>query len=87
MGVAVHLGEPGGVDLHVALRRRQRGMAQQLLDGAQVAAAGQQVGGKGMAQRVRRHHLLDSGAFRSPLDHPLDGHFINMTSTRYMSVA
>ena len=30
-------------------------MAQQLLDGAQVAAGAQQVGGEGMAQRVRRH--------------------------------
>ena len=29
-------------------------MAQQFLDGAQVAAAAQQMGGKGVAQRMRR---------------------------------
>ena len=57
MGGAVDLEEPGEVDLGVALGRRERGVAEQLLDGAQVGARGQQVRGEGMAQRVRRRGL------------------------------
>ena len=51
------LQQPLGIDGGVDLRRGQRGVAEQLLDRAQVAAARQQVGGEGVAQRVRRSGL------------------------------
>src|SRR5512147_854350 len=41
----------------IALRHRQRGTAEQLLDGTQVAAASEQVGGEGMAERMWRRRL------------------------------
>ena len=41
------------------------GMAQQLLQHAQVGAAGMHVGGKGMAQHVRRHPLRTSQSCRN----------------------
>src|SRR5438874_11628126 len=40
------------VDVAVHLRRRQRAVAEQLLDGAQVGAALEQVGGEGVAKTV-----------------------------------
>src|SRR5688572_11325133 len=48
------------VDVGVALGGRQAGVPQQLLDGAQVAAGRQQVGREGMAQRMRRHLLVEA---------------------------
>src|SRR3954447_14637052 len=45
----------------VGLRRRDRGMTEQLLDRAQVGATLQQVGREGMAQRVRMDRSLDRG--------------------------
>ena len=50
-----------GVDAGVFLGRRQAGVAQQLLDGAQVGAAAEQVGGEGMAHGVRRRVLGQPG--------------------------
>ena len=43
-----------GIDLGINLRGRQRGVAEQFLDRADVAAASEQVRGERMAQRVRR---------------------------------
>src|SRR5215470_6271961 len=60
VSVAVDLEQALGVDRGVDLGRRQRGVAQQLLDGAEIAAARQQVGGEGMPQRVRRGRLGES---------------------------
>ena len=54
MGGAVGVEQAVGVDGGVDLRRRQRGVAEQFLDGAEVAAAAEQMGGEGVAQRVRR---------------------------------
>ena len=48
--------------LRVQLRGRQIRVPEHLLQGAQVTAARQQVGGEGVAQRVRAHALLQSGA-------------------------
>src|SRR5690242_18312269 len=45
------------IDGGVALRRRQAGMAQQLLDGAEVAAARQQMRGETVPERVRRRRI------------------------------
>ena len=69
MGGAIDGAEARGVDVGVALGGRQAGVAQQLLDGAQIAAGAQQVGGEGMAQRMRRHAFgagRAGGAGRAP---------------------
>src|SRR5215208_37398 len=50
------------VDVGVDLRRGDVGVAEHLLHGAQVGAALQQVGGEGVAERVGRDVLLDSGS-------------------------
>src|SRR5262249_37368825 len=49
--------QAGGVDGGVALGGGERGVAQQLLDRAQVGAGAQQVGGERVAQRVGRRAL------------------------------
>src|SRR5207245_9654508 len=56
--LVVGLHQPVERDVGVALGRGQRGVAEQLLDRAQVRAAVQEVGRTGMAARVRR----DGGA-------------------------
>src|SRR6185312_5974589 len=62
MGLVVDREQGGGVDLGVALRGRQRGVAQQFLDRPQIAAAGEQMGGEAMAQRVRRGRIRQAQA-------------------------
>ena len=42
------------IDAGIDLSRRQAGMPKQFLDGAEIAAAAEQVRGEGMAQRMRR---------------------------------
>src|SRR5215208_3994948 len=54
MGRAIDRGKPRRVDPGVALGGGKGGMAQQLLDGAQVPAAGQQMGGKAVPERMGR---------------------------------
>jgi len=49
-----------GIDRGIDLRRRQRGMAEQFLDRAEVAAASQEMGGEGMPQGVRRCRVRQS---------------------------
>ena len=56
--------KPGLVDLSVALRGREAGVAQELLDRAQVAAACEQMGGEAVAERVRGRR--DRQAERAP---------------------
>ena len=53
MGIAVGGGEPLPTDMGVALRGRHIGMTEQLLHGAQVGAAIEQMRREGMSQRVR----------------------------------
>ena len=53
MGVVVDLAQPFGIDVAVHLGSRERRMAEQFLDRAQVGAALQQVRGEGMSQTVR----------------------------------
>ena len=60
MGGPVNGAQSRGVDVGVALGRREARMSQQFLDGAQIAAGAQQVGGEGMAQGVRRHTFRQS---------------------------
>ncbi len=64
-------GEPGDIDVGVALRRRQRGVAEQLLDGPEIAAAGKQVGGEAVTQRVRRRRLRQAQERPQPAHLPL----------------
>src|SRR6478735_12409816 len=47
--------QAGGRDVGVALRRGQAGVAEDLLDAAQVRTTLEEVGRGGVAQRVRRH--------------------------------
>jgi hypothetical protein len=54
---AVDFEQPLGVDPGVNLGGRERGVAKQFLDRAQVAAAGQKVGGKGMPQGMWRRAI------------------------------
>src|SRR5215472_3894076 len=54
---AIGLDQALGVHFGVDLRGRQRGVAEQLLDRAQVAAARQQMRGEGVPQRMRRRRL------------------------------
>src|SRR5258707_317436 len=49
----IHLEQPLAVDAGVDLRGRKRGVAEQFLDRAQVAAAGEQVGRERVPQRMR----------------------------------
>ena len=53
MRLAIHLNELRRVDVGIALRCADAGVAQQLLNHTQIGAALQQVGRKGMAQRMR----------------------------------
>ncbi len=54
---AIGLDQALGVDFGVDLRGRQRGVAEQFLDRAHVAAARQQMRGERMPQRMRRRGL------------------------------
>ena len=57
MGAVVNLKQARGIDAGIDLRRREAGMAEQLLDGAQVAAPRHEVRCKAVPQRVRRRRL------------------------------
>src|SRR3546814_1982371 len=48
------------VHRRIALRRRERRMAEQLLDGAKVDAGAEKVGGEAVAQGVRRRRVGQS---------------------------
>src|SRR5687767_7612471 len=52
VGVVIDLARTPGVDVAVGLRRRVRGVAEQLLDRAQVGAGLEQVRGEGMPEPV-----------------------------------
>ena len=54
--------------MRVDLRRRDVGVAEHLLQRAQVAAAGEQMRRERVAQRVRAHPALQAGAARVALD-------------------
>src|SRR5215211_7063994 len=62
--------QPGGLYTRVHLRRGHAGVAEKLLDRAQVGAALEEVGGEGMAQRVRRHGCGQAGPPRPRLEPP-----------------
>src|SRR5438093_6923641 len=55
VGLLIHLNELPICEMGVLLRRRQRGVAEELLDCAEVGAGVQKVRCERMAQRVRRN--------------------------------
>src|SRR4051794_8071884 len=75
-GLLAGAGVGGEVDLLEAFARevgvhlggRDVGVAEHLLDGAQVAAAGKQVGGEAVAQRVRTHLAREASVAGVALD-------------------
>ena len=72
MGVAVDVHEMGGIDRGVDLGRGQAGMAEQLLQRAQIGAAAEQMGGEAVAQGVRRRPFGE--AERAPRLHHRAAH-------------
>src|SRR5262249_22767122 len=67
MGAAIDLEQVLSVDRGVDLRGRQRGVTEQFLDGAQIAAARQQVRGERMTQRMRRRAVGQRKRAAQPL--------------------
>src|SRR6516225_12491199 len=72
MGAAVDFQQSLGIDGGVDLRRRQRGVAEQLLDRTQIPAARQQMRCEGMAQRMRRRGLRQPELAAQPRHRKLD---------------
>src|SRR6516165_147886 len=66
VGGAIGADQALGIDFGIDLRRRQRSVAEQLLDRAHVAAAGEQVRGEGVAQCVRRRRLWQAERAAQP---------------------
>src|SRR5271154_2438551 len=60
--------EPVGREVGVDLGGGEIGVAEHLLQRAQIASAGEQVGGEGVSERVRAHPLLEPGAAGMRLD-------------------
>ncbi len=67
----VDLGQMLEIQMCVDLGRGDAGVAEQFLDRAQVSARLQQMAGKGVAQHVRMHVLLESACPRQSLQPPL----------------
>src|SRR3989454_881135 len=70
VGLAIGLQESLGGDMGVSLRGGEGGMAEQLLDGAQVRPGVEKVGGERMAQRVGRDLPLDGAGQDVPVHDP-----------------
>src|SRR3954451_24885453 len=66
--VEVDVLQPVGRQVRVELRGGDVGVAEHLLEAAQVAAPGEQMGGKAVAQRMRAHALGEAGARGVALD-------------------
>lgn len=56
--------------VRVDLCTAQAGVAEQLLHGAQVGAAAQQMSGEGMAEGVRRALAMNAGAMQAAIQNP-----------------
>src|SRR5665213_2982104 len=69
---AVDFEQPLGVDAGVNLGGRQRGVAEQFLDRAQIAAAGQKMGREGVPQRMRRRAVGQAERAAQPFHGELD---------------
>ena len=72
MGLVINLGQVIDIEMGVFLSGGQADVAQQFLDGAQVRAHLQQMGGERVAQGVRGHGHADAGPQAVHLDRTLD---------------
>src|SRR6478609_1071746 len=72
MRAGIDFQQPLGIDAGIDLRGRERGMAEQFLDRAQIAAARQQMRGEGMPERVRRGAVGQTERAAQPLHRELD---------------
>ena len=63
----IHLEQPLGVDAGIDLRGRERGVTEQFLDRAKVAAARQKMRREGMPQSVRRGAVGQAQSAPQPL--------------------
>src|SRR6266850_3462313 len=70
VGLAIGLQETLGGDVGVALRGGEGGVAEQLLDGAQVRPGVEEVRGEGMTQGVGRNFPLDGAGPDVPVHDP-----------------
>src|SRR5947209_557623 len=74
--------QPLGVDPGIDLRGRERGMAEQFLDRAQVAAAGEKMGRERMPQCMRRRAIGQSQGAAQPFHGELDDAGLERTAAR-----
>ena len=65
--------KPLGGDVRVDLGRAEAGVTEDLLDGSQVRAAVEQVGGRGVAQGVRADRLRADDRRKDPSDELVHG--------------
>src|SRR4029450_2233221 len=72
VGAGVSLEQVLAIDLGIALRGREAGMAEEFLDGAEIGAGAQQMRGEGMAQRMRRRRLGQAECCPGACDPELD---------------
>src|ERR1043166_793596 len=66
MRLVVGFHQAAEVDVRVALRGREARVAEELLDGAQVGARAEKMGGESVPQRVRRRLAGAAAHFRHP---------------------
>src|SRR3954469_11578754 len=66
MGAAIDFEQTIGVNSGVDLRRGERGVAEQFLDGAEIAAAPEQMGGERMPKRVGRRRIRQAERTAQP---------------------
>src|SRR3954447_18520706 len=64
--------QSSSVDGGIQLRGRKRGVAEEFLDGAQIAAAAQKMRGEGMAQRMRRGRVRQAERAAHAFDRELE---------------
>ena len=72
VGAGVGLEQKLAVDLGIALRGREAGVAEQLLDRAQISAGAEEMGGEGVAERMRRRRVGQPKRAARPRDEELD---------------
>src|SRR6185369_2779720 len=78
----IHCQKPLAVDAGIDLRGRERGVAEQFLDRAQIAAAAEQMGGEGMPQRMRRGAVGQAERAAQPLHGELDDSWRQWSAAR-----
>ena len=70
MGPVVDPHQRGGIDVSVALRRRERRVSEKFLNGSQVGARTQQVSREGVPQRVRRDARENRSLAQATIEDP-----------------